>query len=172
MSGAEKRKAPCSPPWIGDTTGGLGSPPGDSLTSVKGRSAGAREKGRKEPKTEPAGCSPQPSVTPPAPVRAGGQPTSWPTWRLTACPTLENQGTNAVGAFGICRWRPLSPAVGLKNYHRPVRMLDMCLWAVVRRNSLILLLIHNKSLKKNFKISSAPDQKLSLHWGMGWRTLF
>lgn len=36
----------------------------------------------------------------------------------------------------------------------------MCLWAVVRRNSLVLLLIHNKSLKKNFKISLAPDQKL------------
>ena len=85
--------------------------------------------------------------------------TSRPAWRLTARPALENQGADATGALGICRRRPPSPAVGLKNHHRPMKMLDMCLWAVVRSNSLILLLIHNKSLKKNFQISSAPDQK-------------
>lgn len=97
--------------------------------------------------------------------------TSRPAWRLTARPALENQGTDAMGALGICRRKPLSSAVGLKNYHRPMKMLDMCLWAVVRRNSLILLLIHNKSQKNLPNLFSTRPEMVSLRWGVGWRTL-
>lgn len=156
--------------------GGLGSPPPPCLAScmsVMGGSAGAREKGRKELKTEPEGCSPQPSVTPPAPVRGGGQPTSRPTWRLTACPALENQGTNVVGALRICRWRPLSSAVGFKELP-PSReyVRHVSVGGGEKEFSRLTAYPQQITEKKLQNLFSTRPETVSLHCGVGWRTLF
>lgn len=140
--------------------------------SVMGGSAGAREKGRKELKTEPEGCSPQPSVTPPAPVRGGGQPTSQPTWRLTACPALENQGTNVVGALRICRWRPLSSAVGFKELP-PSReyVRHVSVGGGEKEFSRLTAYPQQITEKKLQNLFSTRPETVSLHCGVGWRTL-